>query len=528
MKKHNSILFAAAAALMLVACENVQPGDLISKVELINYGEEDIEVPAEGGDFFISFQSSADWTISSSEDWVFVFLDSGKEGSYDVDFSVEPNETGDARSAVITVTLDAEHCFTVLVTQAQNNVFAVVNSPLSIGAEGGQLTFTVTGNIDYKVTPLADWISVVSTKAVVENTVTIEVAANEGFARESKVKVSSSEGDSYVKVSQEAGVTDHILGIGAIYYADYYEAGTASWGFNVFNEDYYNDGDEAMLYILDVSLPLEYDFFKLQADGIPEGVYTFNDSLEGFTFNSNSTIADYVTGDYVDITDGEIVVKDGVFAFTITDELGRVHKVKWQMDSEYIIWRDNTYLSSVTADYDVSFDTCYYKELGQYFIKEGIESYQMVVAFSDGNPQIGTSGTADSTEGVLLLSSATNDFTGTFTVEPVSEQNFTPGTVDGYNSYFGSYIGKYALDDGYFVLQGGTLTVTADGDGLLFEGEFTDDYPYGEPHKLKIHARGVVAPEEEAASSAGGSKIKFPRDLSARKARKANKYAITF
>ena len=527
MKKHNSILFAAAAALMLVACENVQPGDLISKVELINYGEEDIEVPAEGGDFFISFQSSADWTISSSEDWVFVFLDSGKEGSYDVDFSVEPNETGDARSAVITVTLDAEHCFTVLVTQAQNNVFAVVNSPLSIGAEGGQLTFTVTGNIDYKVTPLADWISVVSTKAVVENTVTIEVAANEGSARESKVKVSSSEGDSYVKVSQEAGVTDHILGIGAIYYADYYEAGTASWGFNVFNEDYYNDGDEAMLYILDVSLPLEYDFFKLQADGIPEGVYTFNDSMEGFTFNSNSTIADYVIGDYVDITDGEIVVKDGVFAFTITDELGRVHKVKWQMDSEYIIWRDNTYLSSVTADYDVSFDTCYYKELGQYFIKEGIESYQMVVAFSDGNPQIGTSGTADSTEGVLLLSSATNDFTGTFTVEPVSEQNFTPGTVDGYNSYFGSYIGKYALDDGYFVLQGGTLTVTADGDGLLFEGEFTDDYPYGEPHKLKIHARGVVAPEEGVASTAVAAKKKISAELSKVNARKTNKYAIT-
>ena len=527
MKKHNSILFAAAAALMLVACENVQPGDLISKVELINYGEEDIEVPAEGGDFFISFQSSADWTVSSSEDWVFVFLDSGKEGSYDVDFSVEPNETGDARSAVITVTLDADHCFSVLVSQAQNNVFAVVNSPLSIGAEGGQLTFTVTGNIDYKVTPLADWISVVSTKAVVENTVTIEVAANEGSARESKVKVSSSEGDSYVKVSQEAGVTDHILGIGAIYYADYYEAGTASWGFNVFNEDYYNDGDEAMLYILDVSLPLEYDFFKLQADGIPEGVYTFNDSLEGFTFNSNSTIADYVIGDYVDITDGEIVVKDGVFAFTITDELGRVHKVKWQMDSEYIIWRDNTYLSSVTADYDVSFDTCYYKELGQYFIKEGIESYQMVVAFSDGNPQIGTSGTADSTEGVLLLSSATNDFTGTFTVEPVSEQNFTPGTVDGYNSYFGSYIGKYALDDGYFVLQGGTLTVTADGDGLLFEGEFTDDYPYGEPHKLKIHARGVVAPEEGVASTAVAAKKKISAELSKVNARKTNKYAIT-
>ena len=528
MKKHNSILSAAAAALMLVACEGVKPGDLVGKVELINYGEEEFEVPAEGGDYFISFQSSSDWTMTSSEEWVFVYLDSGKEGSYDVDFSVEANESGEERSAIITVTLDAEHSFTVLVTQAQNNVFGVVNSPLSIGAEGGQLTFTVTGNIDYEVTPMADWISVVSTKAVVENTVTIEVAANEGSARESKVKVSSSEGDSYVKVSQEAGVTDHILGIGAIYYADYYEAGTASWGFNVFNEDYYNDGDEAMLYILDVSLPLEYDFFKLQADGIPEGVYTFNDSLEGFTFNSNSQIADYVIQNYVAITGGEIVVKDGVFAFTITDELGRVHKVKWQMDSKNIIFGDSTYGSSVTADYDVTFDTCYYQELGQNFIDYGIESYQMVVAFSGGNPQIGTSGTADSTEGVLLLSSSTNDFTGTFTVEPASEQNFTPGTVDGYNSYFGSYIGIYALDDGYFVLQGGTLTVTADGDGLLFEGEFTDDYPYGEPHKLKIHARGVVAPEEETASSAVGSKKKFPRELSTRKARKANKYAITF
>lgn len=528
MKKQSSILSAAAAALMLVACENIQVGDLKGKVELINYGEEEFEVPAEGGEYFISFQSSSDWTMTSSEEWVFVYLDSGKEGSYDVDFSVEANESGEERSAIITVTLDSEHCFTVLVTQAQNNVFGVVNSPLSIGAEGGQLTFTVTGNIDYEVTPMADWISVVSTKAVVENTVTIEVAANEGSARESKVKVSSSEGDSYVKVSQEAGVTDKVYGIAAAYYADYYEAGTVNWVFTVYNEDYFNDGDAAMLYNFDVSLPKEYDFFKLQADGIPEGVYTFNDSLEGFTFNSNSQIADYVIQDYVAITGGEIVVKDGVFAFTITDELGRVHKVKWQMDSENIIFGDSTYGSSVTADYDVTFDTCYYQELGQNFIDYGIESYQMVVAFGGGNPQIGTSGTADSTEGLLLLSSATNDFTGTFTVEPASEQNFTPGTVDGYNSYFGSYIGTYALDDGYFVLQGGTLTVTADGDGLLFEGEFTDDYPYGEPHKLKIHARGVVAPEEEAASSSVGSKKKFPRELSTRKAHKANKYAITF
>ena len=68
MKKQSSILSAAAAALMLVACENIQVGDLKGKVELINYGEEEFEVPAEGGDYFISFQSSSDWTMTSSEE----------------------------------------------------------------------------------------------------------------------------------------------------------------------------------------------------------------------------------------------------------------------------------------------------------------------------------------------------------------------------------------------------------------------------------------------------------------------------
>ena len=110
---------------------------------------------------------------------------------------------------------------------------------------------------------------------------------------------------------------------------------------------------------------------------------------------------------------------------------------------------------------------------------------------------------------------------------PVAGQNFTPGSVDAYNSKFYSFAGNYALDDGYFALQGGTLTVTADGDGLLFKGEFTDDYPYGEPHKLKIHARGVVAPEKGVASTAVAAKKKISAELTKVNARKSNKYAIT-
>ena len=292
---------------------------------------------------------------------------------------------------------------------------------------------------------------------------------------------------------QEADVTDQISSMKAMYYADYYNSGTANWVFKLLNEDCVNSGKAPKYYYFEVLLPLEYDFSKVQDGGIPEGVYLFNESCEAYSFNAYSYIADFVTGKHIDIAEGEFVVEDGVFAFTITDVNGDVHRVKWVMDMSRISCEDYSFNAAVTKDHEVTFNTCKYQKVGQFFIKEGIETYQMMVEFSDGNPQIGSSAVADATVGMLMLSSATNDFTGTFTVEPASERNYAPGTVDPYFSFFGSYIGENALEDGYFAVHGGTLTVTADGDGLLFEGEFTADDPSNSPHKLKIHARGVVS-----------------------------------
>ena len=153
MKILRSCFFSVVVALVLTACEQVPAHngeDGNSNVELVNYGDEEMEVPAEGGDFFFSFMSSADWTVNSSEDWVFVSLDSGNAGSFDVDFSVEANESGEARSAEITVRVDDEHYFTVLITQLQNNVFVVDKQVLSIGADGGQLTFKVSSNVGFE------------------------------------------------------------------------------------------------------------------------------------------------------------------------------------------------------------------------------------------------------------------------------------------------------------------------------------------------------------------------------------------
>ncbi|MGM9792534.1 MAG: BACON domain-containing protein [Candidatus Cryptobacteroides sp.] len=539
MKFQQSFLVASVVALAFAACEQ-SPGqsgdedkqDETSVVELINYGDEEIAVPAAGGDFFFSFVSSDDWTATSSEDWIFVNLDCGQAGSYDVDFSVEENDSGDARSAIITVSVDDEHSFTILISQEQNNVISVDNKTLIIGSDGGQLAFKVTGNIEYKVFPLDSWITVVSTKAVVDNTVTVEVAPNEGAARHSAVRVKSNEGDVLVKVEQEAGITDYLYAIEATCFGDYYGMGNVNWVLSVYNNDFINGGEAPKIYDFVIFLPAEYDFFKLEAEGLPEGVFAFNDSFDAFTFNFASGIEDYVSGDYVYLADGEIVIKDGIFSFNITDVNGNAHKAKWKIYPSLFYVYDESYGSTVTADYEVTFDKCTITPIGQAALQFGVDTYQTFLNMEGGHPQLGANDVADDTIGSIMLSSATEDFTGTFVVEPANKQSFSAGTVDGFNSSIFSYYNTYYVSDGVFIPAGGTVTVTKEGEEYVVEGVLTDDYPYGEPHKLTIHSRGTIEVDEETTSSASSKKAVMHKTLSERRTLSAprmahNDYRIT-
>lgn len=534
MKKQNLFpIVAAATALVFAACQQVniqneKPQELV----ITNLGEEEIVVEAQGGEALVSFKADAAWTASSSEEWLFIGQESGEAGFNDVDVYVDANETGDARSAVITVSLDEKTSFSVLVSQLQNNVFGVDNTPLSIGSEGGQLTFTVTGNIDYTVSPLADWITVVSTKGVVDNTVTLSIAENEGEERSSAVKVGSSEGDVIVKITQECGVTDYIYAIEASYYADYYGAGTANWVLSVYNMDFIEGGDAPKIYDFDLCLPIEYDFFKVEAEGLPEGDYVFNDSCAAFTINSNSQIEDYVVYDYIDLENVEMSVKDGVLSFAVTDVNGNVHKVKWVINPSLFFVYDESYSSTVTADYEVTFDKCTFSPIGQAALEIGVDTYQTFIYFESGHPQLGVGEIADDTLGSIMLSSATEDFTGTFVVEPANKQSFSAGTVDGFNSSIFSVSGPYYVSDGIFKPAGGSLTVTKDGEEYVVEGVLTDDYPYGEPHKLTIHSRGTIEVDEETTSSASSKKAVMHKTLSERRTLSApskahNDYRIT-
>ena len=496
MNKHISFIFAAVAAFVLAACN--KPSQVT--VELANLSESEISVPASGSEELISFKSSAPWTVVSSQEWVFVGQESGPEGFNDVDIYVEANETGEERSATVTVSAGADNSFTITLVQEQNNVLSISETNLSIDSDGGQLTFTVKSNIEYEVTSITDWIKVVSSKGVSDNTVTLEIEENKGLERNGGVKVKSSEGEVLVRVSQEVGISDAIYRCEHYFYADWYNNGKANWMFNFFKVGYCKGGDLRAIYVFDVILDPEYDYYKVLEEGFPDGTYTLSNSGEPFTFTIDGTyIEDYTNQLLTYYTEATLTIEGNTYSFRMVDELGQKHKFQWTADSEHTLLRDDSYYSTITQDYEITFDTCTIQPLGKIFTELGIETYQTYVTFSDGHPQLGTAHVADKTNGAVLINSATSDFVGTYVVEPSNRRTLGPGTLDSYNSGFASsYDTYYYVEDSKVCLGSGTMTITPDGDGYLVEGDFKDDYHYSEPHKLVLHARGTVVEPEQS------------------------------
>ena len=506
MKTRNLLFFVAVSAL--AACQPVPAPTPEDKfVELTNLGEEEYSFPIEGGEEIISFKSSEEWNISCSDAWVFVSQESGPAGYQDVEISVEPNQSAQLRTALLCVSVDAEHSFNISVIQETAPVFSVSTDVLEIGPDGGRLTFSVNSNIEYSVSSLSDWVTIEAWNPD-EGSVEVLVAAYEGSEdRTGAVRVKSAAGDEvFVKVNQELYLNDKIYGAEYYYYANYYTSKGVSWILNLLNEDFFDPyGHNPKIYTIQLTLDSTYDYFYVKENGLPATACSLSVDYKPFTvLASGSYVRDYSIQEKLSFTEAEFYEEDGVVCFRLVDSMGRKHKVRWQHNNnpQRLGIYDKSYRSTVGADYEVSFSSCEISPEGQYFLDRGITSYQTIVRFGDGAPQFGTT-KADSTVGALLISSETAEIEGIYKVQPVSQQNFAAGTMDAMNSaFYSTYTSegaRYYVSDGYFGVGGGTLTVTKDGDEYIFEGDFTDDYPYGEPHKLLLHARGKI--EQSAGSS---------------------------
>ena len=141
-------------------------------------GEEDtfsitpdkFDVEAAGGEVTFTVTSSIGYEVTNNNpDWIseVSVKDGEKANSKVYTYSVAKNGQAKARTGIIVVCNDNEVCIPVTIKQAaaEEDVFSITPDKFDVEATGGDVTFTVTSSIGYKVTNNnPDWISEVSVK----------------------------------------------------------------------------------------------------------------------------------------------------------------------------------------------------------------------------------------------------------------------------------------------------------------------------------------------------------------------------
>lgn len=128
--------------------------------------------------FVVEFNAPEAWTaaLKETQEWCSVAPSSGAAGAASVTVIALENEGKDERTVTLVLksgTLVQE----VVLTQLPVNAFELVESVARFAAEGGNYDLKVMTNVPYTVTTDVDWVTVQDTKAYVEQTTTLNVAA---------------------------------------------------------------------------------------------------------------------------------------------------------------------------------------------------------------------------------------------------------------------------------------------------------------------------------------------------------------
>lgn len=172
------------------------PALLLSQSEyIVSSAGETIQVELRSNTAYEIEMPGVDWLRKNS---------SRSLSTYTHYFIVDPNETYDARSAVIRF-IDRENGIeqTVTVTQMQRDAIVVAQNVYQIGVEGGALNFAVQANVDFTVSTNADWITQVEARGLTERMLCFEVTPNEGEEmREAVITLESGSVKQTIKVQQ--------------------------------------------------------------------------------------------------------------------------------------------------------------------------------------------------------------------------------------------------------------------------------------------------------------------------------------
>ena len=156
----------------------------------------------------VEVKSNVQYSVSVSDNWI---KQTGTKAltTNKLTFSVEENETFDARSATITIkpqnaTVQEQ---VISVKQAQKDALIVKDTSFDMPYGGGEIEVKVEANVSFDVKPSVDWIHYVETKALSGSTVRLKVDENPTYsAREGKIEIKQKNGTlSHTLAVKQAG-----------------------------------------------------------------------------------------------------------------------------------------------------------------------------------------------------------------------------------------------------------------------------------------------------------------------------------
>lgn len=212
------LFYTAAIVPLLTSCEFI--ANIITPegedAAIVLSSPKTLEAAPEGETFLVEFSSSQSWTselsFASDEKWMSVDKSSGTKGEFTIKLKVEPNKTGKARKASLSLA-SSDITATVTVNQKpmdgpgeDDKSFRILSEDAEMSAEGGLIEVDVIPGEGYTITIAVDWIREVESKASNEVTHVFEVDANKTAEERSGV-ISFCSGGSCIPytVTQAAG-----------------------------------------------------------------------------------------------------------------------------------------------------------------------------------------------------------------------------------------------------------------------------------------------------------------------------------
>lgn len=211
MKSFRLFAILSIAAIFLNACGN-KLDDMVEVEKTVSLNTTTINFSADNPVAVkVQVESNTDWMVASSGGWLQVEPRSGS-GNGEITITADPNiapegSAAEPRTGSVVVSVGTKE-EKIDVLQAEEAIVFIAKGETSamVPALGATLEVSVETNVSYEAVPSADWIKQVSTKAVINETLTFNVDPNASYEpREANIVLTPAVGEpTTILVKQEA------------------------------------------------------------------------------------------------------------------------------------------------------------------------------------------------------------------------------------------------------------------------------------------------------------------------------------